>query len=137
MCNKSYRRTCLCIEWYLNMLPELKKVLNTHESFFLLNLLRWHWLIGSYRFQVYITVIYYLYKVCPVGIQPYNMENRDIYWRKYKIQETLYIGQWCLGFLQSRHLGTSHNFPNHHQLSHGIFLNLINGLKSLLIQRCC
>ena len=36
------------------------------------------------------------------------MNNRDIYWRRYKIQETLYIGQWCLSLLQSRHLGTSH-----------------------------
>ena len=27
------------------------------------------------------------------GIQPCNMENRDIYWRRYGIQETLYIGQ--------------------------------------------
>ena len=42
-----------------------------------------------------------------------------------KIQETLYVGQWCLRSLQSRHLGTSHSSPNHHQLSHPIFLNLI------------
>ena len=39
------------------------------------------------------------------------MKNRDIYWRRYKIQETLYIGQWCLSPLQSRHFGTSHSFP--------------------------
>ena len=26
------------------------------------------------------------------------MKCRDIYWRRYKIQETLYIGQWCLPF---------------------------------------
>ena len=39
------------------------------------------------------------------------MKNRDIYWR-YKIQKTLYIGQWCLCPLQGRHLETSHNFPN-------------------------
>ena len=32
------------------------------------------------------------------------MKNRDIYWRRYKIQGTLYIGQWHLGPLQSRHL---------------------------------
>ena len=37
------------------------------------------------------------------------MKNRDIYWRRYKIQETLYIRQWCLSPLQSRHLGTSHS----------------------------
>ena len=23
------------------------------------------------------------------------MKNRDIYWRRYKTQETLYMGQWC------------------------------------------
>ena len=36
------------------------------------------------------------YKVCPEGIQPCNMTNRDVYWRRYKIQETLYVGQWHL-----------------------------------------
>ena len=53
------------------------------------------------------------------------MKNRDIYWRRYKIQETLYIGQWWLSPLQSRHLGTSHSSPSCHQLPHCIFLNLI------------
>ena len=43
----------------------------------------------------------------------------------------MYIGQWCLSPLQSRHLGTSHSSPNCPQLPHPIFLNLINGLKSL------
>ena len=33
------------------------------------------------------------------------MKNRDIYWRRCKIQKTLYIAQWCLSLLQSRHLG--------------------------------
>ena len=33
-----------------------------------------------------------------------------MYWRRYKIQETLYI--WCLSPLQSRCLGTSHSFPS-------------------------
>ena len=33
----------------------------------------------------------------------------DIYWRRYKIQETLYIGQWHFSSLQNRHLGTSHS----------------------------
>ena len=37
-------------------------------------------------------------------------EKRDMYWRRYKIQETLYI--WCLSPLQSRCLGTSHTFPS-------------------------
>ena len=51
-------------------------------------------------------------KVCPEGIQPCNMKNRDFYWRRYKIEETLHIGQWHLCPLQSRHLGISHNFPS-------------------------
>ena len=38
----------------------------------------------------------------------------------------MYIGQWHFSPLQSRHLGTSHSSPCHHQLSHCIFLNLIN-----------
>ena len=58
------------------------------------------------------------------------MKNRDICWWGYKIQETLYMGQWCLSPLESRYLGTSHSSPNCHQLPHCIFLNLINGLKS-------
>ena len=39
------------------------------------------------------------------------MKNRDSYWGRYKIQETLYLGQWYFSPLQSRHLGTSHSFP--------------------------
>ena len=31
--------------------------------------------------------------VCPEGIQPCNTKNRDIYYRRYTTQETLYIGQ--------------------------------------------
>ena len=61
------------------------------------------------------------------------MKNTDIYWRTYKIQETLYIGQWCLSPLQTRHLETSHISPNHHQLRHRNFLNLTDGLKSLVL----
>ena len=52
-----------------------------------------------------------------------------------KIQETLYIGQWHLSPLQSKHLWTSHSFPNLHHLSSQIFLNLTDSLKSLLLQR--
>ena len=37
-----------------------------------------------------------VYEDCPESIQPCNMKNRDIYWRRYKKPETLYIGQWCL-----------------------------------------
>ena len=62
-----------------------------------------------------------LYEVCPEGIQPHTMKNGDIYWRRYKIQETLYIGQWHLSHLPIRHLGTSHRFPNRYQLPHHIF----------------
>ena len=64
-----------------------------------------------------------------------NTKNRDIYWRRYKIQETLYTGQWHLSPLQSRHLGTSHSSPNHHQMPRHIFLNLIDNLKSRPCQR--
>ena len=71
------------------------------------------------------------YEVCAEGIHPCNMENRDIYWRRYKIQEILYIGQWCFSSLQSRHFEISHSSLNCHQLPHRIFLNLISGLKSL------
>ena len=72
------------------------------------------------------------YEVCLEGIQPCNMKNRDICWGRYKIQETLCIGQWPLG---PQHLGTSHSSPNHHQMPHRIFLNLINSLRSLPFQR--
>ena len=46
-------------------------------------------------------------EVCPESIQPHHMKNRDISWKRYKIQETVYTGQGCLSSLQSRHLGTS------------------------------
>ena len=71
------------------------------------------------------------YEVCLESIQPRNMKNRDTYWRRYKIQETLYRGQWHLSPLQRRHLGTSHSSPSHCQLPRSIFLNLIKSLKSL------
>ena len=45
------------------------------------------------------------------------------------MQETLYIGQWCLSPLQSRHLGASHSSPNCHQLPSHISLNPNDGLK--------
>ena len=76
-----------------------------------------------------------LYNFCPEVTQSCNMKNRDIYWRRYKIQETLYIGQWGLSPLQSRHIGTSHSSPKCHKLPHHIFLNLIDSLKSLPFQR--
>ena len=51
------------------------------------------------------------------------MKNRGIYWRRYKIQKTLYIGQWRLSPLQLRNLGTLQSSPSHHQLPLYIFLN--------------
>ena len=68
--------------------------------------------------------MFFIYEVCPKSIQPNTMKKEDIYWRRYKRQETLYIGQWRLSPLQSRYLGTSHSSPNCHQLPHHIFLNL-------------
>ena len=65
-----------------------------------------------------------VYEVWPESIQPCNMKNRDIYWRRYKIKETLYIGQWHLSPLQSMHLGTSHSSPSCRQLPRCVFLNL-------------
>ena len=62
------------------------------------------------------------------------MKNRDIYWRRYMIQEPLYTGQWCFSPLQCRHLGTSHSSPNHYQLPYLIFLNLIDGLNLFLLK---
>ena len=35
------------------------------------------------------------------------MKNRDIYWKRYKVQETLYVGQGCLSPLPSSHPRTS------------------------------
>ena len=45
----------------------------------------------------------------PGSIEPYAMTNRDMYWRRCKIQETLLIRQWHLSPLQSKHLGTSYS----------------------------
>ena len=49
----------------------------------------------------------YMYEVCPESILPCTMKNRDIYWRRCKIQETLYMAHWCLSTFQSRHLRAS------------------------------
>ena len=61
---------------------------------------------------IYLPTIFWVYVVCPEGIHPRTMKKRDIYWRRYKIQEILYIRQWCLSPLQSGHLGTPHSSPN-------------------------
>ena len=55
-----------------------------------------------------------VYEVCPEGILLCAVKNRDIYWRRCKLQETPYTGQWCLSPFHTRHLGTSHSFPNCH-----------------------
>ena len=47
---------------------------------------------GMYIYIKLYQIPYLKYKVCPEGIQPSNMKNRDIYRRRYKIQETLYTG---------------------------------------------
>ena len=39
---------------------------------------------------------------CPWDI-PHVIWKRDIYWRRHKVQETLYVGQWCFSPPQSRH----------------------------------
>ena len=45
---------------------------------------------------------FWVFEISPESIQPCAMKNRDIYWKQFKIQETLYIGQWNLSPLQSR-----------------------------------
>ena len=75
------------------------------------------------------------YGVCPEGIQSCTMKNRDSYWRRHKIQETLHTGQWHLSALQSRCFGTSHSSLVRHHLPCCIFLTFIGGLKSLHFQR--
>ena len=55
---------------------------------------------------------------------------------RHIIQDTRNIVHRAMmpSLLQSRHLGTSHGSPNHHQLPHHIFLNLTDGLKSFSFQ---
>ena len=50
-------------------------------------------------------------EVCAEGIQPCTVKSRVIYWRRYKMQEALYRGQWRLSPLQSRHRRASHSSP--------------------------
>ena len=95
-----------------------------------MNLVWTAYYITSHKKEICISHACYI-KVCLKSIQLYTVKIRHIYWRRYKIQEALGIGQWCLSPLQCRHLGTSYSSPNHHQLPCCIFLNLINYLKSL------
>ena len=70
--------------------------------------------------------------ICLEGIQPCNMDNRAIYWRRYK--KKMHIGQRHIRPLQSGHLGASRSSPSHHQLPCHVYPNRINGLKSLPLQ---
>ena len=125
--------------WYINTLtyaPDLLFWYSLRSLFDYLSHLLWFQPYISIIHIIYVCIYYtYICMVCPEHIQPYNMKNGGVYWRRYKIQETLYIGQWCLSPLQSRYLGTLHSSPNCHPLPHCIFLNLINSLKSLSFQR--
>ena len=60
----------------------------------------WYALDFTYLHLILVT-LWAINKVFPESIQPYNMKSRDIYLRRYKMEETLYIGQWCLSPLQS------------------------------------
>ena len=76
-----------------------------------------------------------VYKVCPEGIKPWNMKNRDTYWRRHKVQESLDNNKdKASQSPASRHLGPSHSSPNSRHLPCHIFLNLFEGLKSLPFQ---
>ena len=94
--------------------------------FYLMNRKLWKWKEASYLTTILLhhQVRWYYghrksrayshpkHKVCPEGIQPRTMTNRDISRRRYKKQETLYTGQWDLSPLHSGHLGTTHSSPN-------------------------
>ena len=54
-------------------------------------MLQWSW---EYRYLS--DTLFSFPSACPESIQPRAMKNRGIYWRRYKIEETLYIGQRCL-----------------------------------------
>ena len=61
------------------------------------------------------------------------MKNRDTYWRRYKKQETLYLGQWRLSSLQSRHPGMpTHKFP---QLQHDVPCALVAKAVEWILSR--
>ena len=45
------------------------------------------------------------HEASPESMQPHNMKNGDICWRRYKTQETLYLVQWCFSPLQRGTLG--------------------------------
>ena len=73
-----------------------------------------------------------------VSSEPWNMKNGGIYWGRYKIQETLNIGQWRLSPLQGRHAPwdlpqfsqspspAPSYFPESHQRSEISFLSKVS-----------
>ena len=73
-------------------------------------------------------LIIYMYIYTYIHVYIYMcMKKRDIYWRRYKIRETLCIGQWPPSPLQSRHVGTSHSSPS-------VSSTLQNTLKNPLLE---
>ena len=60
----------------------------------------------------FLSIMITFYKACPESIQPGGMKNRDIYWRRYKIPETLYIGQDTLAPFRVGTLGPHTVLPN-------------------------
>ena len=77
----------------------------------------------------------WVYKVCTESIQPCIRKietfiEEDTRYKKHRTQDNDASVRFKVGTL-----GTSHSFPNHHQLPCCIFLNLIDSLKSLPFQR--
>ena len=77
----------------------------------------------------------YVYKVCPEGIQACTMKKiepfieEDTRYKKHCTQDNDTSVPFKVGTLGP------HSFPSHYQLPCCIFLNLIDGLKSLPFQR--
>ena len=75
----------------------------------------------------------WMYEVCPEGIQPYNIKNRDITeedtrYKKHCTKDKDASVPFKVGTLGP------YSSPDHNQLPSHIFLNLIDGLKSLPFQ---
>ena len=87
----------------------------------------------SVPFPYMSTLVPVKFYFCTEGIQPCNMKNRGIYWSRYKIQKTLYTGQWCLSPLQSRHLGAAHSSLSRRQLPLNWWSERSSLLKIILI----
>ena len=80
---------------------------------------------GQIQFwQGHLLNVHCRYEVCPESIHPCTMKKRDIY-RRYKTQEILYIGQWHLSPLQSRHHRTSRSSPSVSSTVHNTLQNLL------------